>query len=172
VVVVREAVEDDLDAIVQIYNASILTTTTWADRPQTIAERRSWFHERRAHDDGVLVATEASESETENVVGFAAYGEFRDNTLWPGYRFTVENTVHVRDDRHGRGIGRLLMDALCSHAADRGKHVMVAAVDAENDGSVRFHEALGFVEVGRMPQIGWKFDRWLDLVLLQKQLAR
>jgi phosphinothricin acetyltransferase len=105
------------------------------------------------------------------VIGFAAYGGFRDTTLWPGYRFTVESSVHVVEGHHGRGVGRALMTALVEHAAAAGLHVMVAAVDGENAGSVEFHRAIGFVEVGRMPEIGRKFGRWLDLVLLQRVLS-
>lgn len=163
---VREAEVEDLDGVVEIYNASILTTTTWSERPQTIEERRVWFAARTAHGDAVYIAENDG-----SVVGFAAYGDFRDNTRWPGYRFTVENTVHVRDGWYGRGIGRSLMGRVLEHAAGAGKHAVIAAVDAENVGSIAFHEALGFVEVGRLPEVGWKFDRWLDLVLLQRTLG-
>lgn len=162
---VRPATLDDLAAIVEIYNASILTTTTWADRPQTLPEREAWFAERQRAGDQVVVA-----EEDRTVLGFAAYGEFRDTTLWPGYRFTVENTVHVRDGHQGRGIGRALMTEVLTLARSSGKHAMIAAVDSENPGSIAFHVALGFHEVGRLPEIGRKFDRWLTLVLLQRTL--
>lgn len=162
---IRPATVTDLPGIVEIYNVSVTTTATWSETPQTLAERDAWFAARTDAGDGVFVAvTDGGE-----VVGFAAYGEFR-NPHWTGYRFTVENTVHVRDDWSGAGVGRALMEALITHAADNGKHVMVAAVDGENEGSVTFHEKLGFDVVGRMPEVGWKFDRWLDLVLLQRIL--
>jgi phosphinothricin acetyltransferase len=159
-------VEDDLPAVLGIYNASILTTTTWSEQPQTLPEREQWFADRRAQGDAVLVADDGGE-----IAGFAAYGEFRDNRLWPGYRLTVENTVHVLETHQRRGVGRALMTALIERAAQDGKHAMIAAVDSENDGSIAFHQSLGFVEVGRLPEIGWKFDRWLDLVLLQLQIS-
>jgi phosphinothricin acetyltransferase len=165
-VVIRDATADDLPHVLAIYNASIATTTTWSERPQTIEERQQWFRERRSCGDGVVVAVEG-----ENVIGFAAYGPFRDNTLWPGYRFTVENTVHVRESHHGRGIGRLLMNALFRRAESAGVHAMVAAVDAENEASIAFHEAVGFEVVGRLPEIGWKFGRWLDLVLMHRIIS-
>ena len=170
---IRRATTADLPRILEIYNASILTTTTWSDRPQTLAERAAWFEERTNRADGVLVADEGADDEHGGgveVVGFAAYGEFRDTSLWPGYRFTVESTVHVADGHQGRGVGRALMAALVDHAAARGLHVMVSAVDAENTASVDFHRSIGFVEVGRLPEIGRKFGRWLDLVLLQRSL--
>lgn len=161
----RDAVVDDLPAILDIYNASILTTTAWSDRAQTLEERAAWFDARCAAGDVVLVAADGDE-----VVGFAAYGPFRDNDLWPGYRFTVEHTVHVLASHHGRGLGRALLERLLERATDAGIHAVIAAVDAENAGSIAFHRALGFTEVGRLPEIGWKFDRWLDLVLMQRVL--
>jgi len=103
-------------------------------------------------------------------VGVAAFGWFRDVVKRPGYRFTVENTIHVREDRRGSGVGRDLMRALFDDARQRGKHTMVAAIDSANETSIRLHERLGFVEVARMPEIGAKFGRWLDLVLLQFRL--
>jgi L-amino acid N-acyltransferase len=164
-VTIRPATVADLASIVEIYNVSVTTTSTWSETPQTLAERDAWFAARTEAGDGVVVA-----AADDAVVGFAAYGEFR-NPHWTGYRFTVENTVHLRDGWSGRGIGRALMEALIDHATTNGKHVMVAAVDGENEGSVTFHERLGFTVVGRMPEVGWKFGRWLDLVLLQRILS-
>ena len=113
----------------------------------------------------VLVAVAAGE-----VVGWCSFGDFRDTTRWPGYQYTVEHTIHVREDNRGDGVGRSLMTVLLERAQSLGKHVMVGAVTAENEASIRFHERLGFVEVARMPQVGAKFGRWLDLVLLQKRM--
>ena len=164
--VIRAATEDDLPAITTLYNAVIpATTATWTETLQTLAERQAWFAERRRRGDAVLVAEVDA-----RVVGFTAHGPFRDDVLWPGYRFTAELTVHVEEAHHGRGIGRLLIEALVDAARAAGLHVLVAAVDGENQGSIDFHRALGFVEGGRLPQAGWKFDRWLDLVLLQRRL--
>jgi len=105
------------------------------------------------------------------VVGYACYGDFRDSRKWPGYRFVVEHTIHV-DEKHWKGgVGRALIEALCQRAVTDGKRVMVGAIDGENTGSIRFHERCGFVEVGRMPGIGFKLGRWLTLVLLQRRLG-
>jgi phosphinothricin acetyltransferase len=104
------------------------------------------------------------------VVGVCAFGWFRDVVTRPGYRFTVENTVHVLQDHWRSGVGRALMGALIDEARATGKHTMVAAIDATNEVSIRFHERLGFVPVARMPEVGAKFGRWQDLVLLQLRL--
>ena len=96
----------------------------------------------------------------------AAFGWFRDAVQWPGYRFTVENTVQSGGPV-GPGRRSPLMEALIERRVADGKHVMVAAVDGSNEASIRFHSRLGFTEVGRMPEIGAKFGRWCDLVLVQ-----
>jgi phosphinothricin acetyltransferase len=161
---VRDAVADDVPAILDLYNATIATTTAaWTEHPETLAGRQAWFEDARDRGHAVLVAVEGGD-----VVGYCSLGEFRDTTRWPGYRFTAEHSVHVRQDRWGRGIGRTLMEALIERAIHDGLHVLVAAVDADNDASIRFHERLGFVQVAHMPETGWKFGRWLDLVLLQR----
>jgi phosphinothricin acetyltransferase len=98
------------------------------------------------------------------VLGYATFGDWR---AWDGYRHTVEHSVYVRADRRGGGIGRALMAALIDRARGLGKHVMVAGIEAGNTGSIRLHEALGFRQVGLLPQVGAKFGVWLDLAFLQ-----
>ena len=159
---IRRATTADALPIVVLLNALLATTAVeWTEDPYTAVSVPEWFDEHEV----VLVAEDAGE-----VVGVAAFSWFRDATKRPGYRFTVENTVHVQEDRWGSGIGRALMEALVVEARSSGKHTMVAAVDAGNEASLRFHERLGFVEVARMPEIGAKFARWRDLVLLQLRL--
>lgn len=164
---VRPATEADLPAINDLYNELIPTTTTsWSEEPMSMADRQAWFDARRAAGDAVLVA------ELDGVfAGFTAYGEFRDNRKWPGYRFTAELTIFVASRCRGQGVGRALMGALVDAARARGLHVLVAAVDADTAGSLAFHRAMGFTEVARMPEVGFKFGRWLDLVLLQRRVA-
>lgn len=157
--VIRASRDADAAEIALLLNALLATTTIeWTVTPRTVEDVQEW---RRVHEV-VLVAEERGE-----VVGVAAYGWFRDVVKWPGYRFTVEHTIHVRQDRWGSGVGQALMQALLAAARDRGIHTMIAAIDAANGASIRFHQRLGFAEVARMPQVGAKFGRWLDLVLLQ-----
>ena len=161
---IRDARRDDMEVIVELYNALIQTTTiAWTEQQQTLAERHEWFENQQASNHPVLIAEAAG-----RIVGFTAYGSFRGSGKWPGYRQTVEHTIHVDEDHWGAGIGRNLMEALIERARANDVHVMVGAVDGDNDESIRFHERLGFVEVARMPEVGRKFDRWLDLVLLQR----
>lgn len=163
---VRDAEDADLAQIVELVNAHLPTTTIeWTDTPYTLEDRRAWLEKHRHGGEPVLVAEVDGE-----VAGFACYSDFRDSQKWPGYRFVVEHTVHVRERHWHAGIGRALVDGLLQRAAAAGKRVMVAAVDGENIGSIRFHERCGFVEVARMPAIGFKLGRWLTLVLLQRQV--
>jgi len=160
---IREAREEDLPAILDIYNDVVATSTAiYRDEPATLEDRRSWFAARKAERQPVLVATDGGA-----VVGFAAFGGFRP---WPGYRFTVEHSVHVRADRRGQGVGAALMTPLIARATALGMHVMIAGVDADNERSIRFHERLGFTRVAHLREVGFKFGRWLDLVLMQRIL--
>jgi len=165
--IIRDALDADLPQIVKIVNSFLLTTTTeWRETEYTLDDRREWLAQHRRVRDPVLVAEINGE-----VAGFSSYGDFRDSQKWPGYRFVVENTIHVRERNWGHGVGRALLEALVERAAAAGKRMMVAAVDAENVGSIRFHERCGFIEVARIPDIGFKHGRWLTLVLLQRRVA-
>jgi L-amino acid N-acyltransferase YncA len=161
-VLVREATQDDAGAISWILNALLSTTAIeWTETPHSRESIERWL----ADHEMVLVAEQDG-----GVVGVAAYGWFRDVVARPGYRFTVENTVHVLQDHWRSGIGLALMRELIARARATGKHAMIAAVDGANDGSLTFHQLLGFVQVARLPEVGEKFGSWRDLVLLQLQL--
>jgi L-amino acid N-acyltransferase YncA len=160
---IGDAGEADLAGLLAIYNDVIATSTAvYADQPVTLEDRRQWWQARRAQGYPVLVARDAH-----GVAGFASFGDFR---AWPGYRYSVEHSVHVRPGGRGRGAGTLLLQSLFPRAAALGKHVMIAGVDADNAASVRFHERLGFEACGRLREVGYKFDRWLDLLFLQRRL--
>lgn len=160
---IRDATEEDVPGILAIYNDVIATSTAvYRDDAATLDDRLQWFRTRQAETYPVLVASDHS-----GILGFASYGDFR---AWPGYRFTVEHTVHVQADQRGRGVGTALMRPLIVRAASQGKHVMIGGVDADNHASLRFHERLGFVRAAHLRQVGFKFGRWLDLVFVQRLL--
>ena len=161
---IRAATADDLPGILTIYNDVIATSTAvYALDPVSLDDRRAWFGERQACGYPVLVSADET-----GVTGFASFGDWRGR--WPGYRFTVEHSVHVRADRRGRGLGRQLVEVLLPAAQRLGKHVMLGGIDAENAASLRFHERLGFEPVAHFREVGRKFGRWLDLVFVQRTL--
>ncbi|WP_439578100.1 GNAT family N-acetyltransferase [Elioraea sp.] len=161
---IRDATEADLPAILAITNDAILTTTAnWNIRPVTLEARRAWFADRRASGLPVLVAEQAG-----IVRGFASYGPFR---AFDGYALTVEHGLYVARDAQRQGHGAALLGGLIARAEAAALHVMVAGIEAGNAASLALHERLGFVRVGLMPEVGRKFDRWLDLVLMQRSLG-
>ena len=161
---IRAATAADLPAILAIYNEVIATTTAvFSELPVTLANRQTWWQERCAAGYPVLVAVGAGDGDP--VLGFASFGDFRS---WPGYRHTVEHSVHVSVTARGRGVGSALVQSLFPLAAALHKHVMIAGVDAANLVSLRMHERLGFERVAHFREVGRKFDRWLDLVFLQR----
>jgi L-amino acid N-acyltransferase YncA len=161
--IVRDATENDLPEILAIYNDVIArSTAVWTEQPSTLDERRAWFAARRAAGLPVLVAADG-----EAVVGFASFGDFR---AWPGYRHTVEHSIHVRADNRRRGVGSALLPVLIERARALDKHVLLAGIDGENEPSIAFHRRFGFTDAGRLREVGRKFGRWIDLVFLQRAL--
>jgi L-amino acid N-acyltransferase len=160
---VRDATPGDLSRILSIYNhAALHTTAVWTDVASDVAERRSWFDARSKSGFPVLVAEASRE-----VIGFASFTDFRP---WPGYRHTVENSIYVDPSFHRRGAARALLRSLIARAIELGKHTMVAGIEASNEASLALHRGEHFMESGRIPEIGCKFGRWLDLVFLSKTL--
>jgi len=161
---IRDAAESDLPGLLVIYNDVIATSTAvYSYQAVSLEERTQWWRARVGQGYPVLVALDQS-----GVLGFSTFGDFR---TWPGYRFTVEHSVHVRQDRRGHGVGKELVKALFPRAEALGKHVMIAGVDAANEASIRFHERLGFEKAAHLREVGHKFDRWLDLVFLQRWIG-
>jgi phosphinothricin acetyltransferase len=159
--VVRPAERSDLPGILEIYNDVVATSTAiYTSDPSTLAERTEWFESRGRQGYPVLVAADGAQ-----VIGFTSFGDWR---AWPGYASTVEHSIHVRADRRRGGVGRALLGALLPLARDLGKHVSIGAVDADNEASLRLHERLGFERVAHFKQVARKFDRWLDLVFVQR----
>ena len=160
---IRDATEQDLPAIRDIYNDAVLNTTAiWNEQPVDLANRQAWFSARQAQQYPILVAVENDE-----VTGYASIGDWRP---FEGFRYSVEHSVYVRNDQRCKGLGPRLMQALIERARSCGKHVMVAAIESGNLASVHLHERLGFITTGHMPQVGIKFGRWLDLTFMQLTL--
>ncbi|MBN6191587.1 MULTISPECIES: GNAT family N-acetyltransferase [Microbacterium] len=156
----RPAHDADLDTITEIHNHAVVhTTAIWNEEAVDRADRAAWLADRTARGYPVIVAADDT-----GVLGYASYAQWRPHS---GYRLTVEHSVYVRGDQRGRGIGRALMEELIAHARTAGMHVMIGGVESGNAASIALHERLGFREVGRMPQVGAKFGRWLDLSMLQ-----
>ncbi|HAC58419.1 N-acetyltransferase family protein [Parvibaculum sp.] len=161
---VRRAQESDLPGLLAIYNDAVANTTSiWNETLSDLEGRRKWLEERETQGFPVLVA-----EDTGGIAGYATFGPFRPHE---GYRQTVENSVYVRGDRRRQGIAGLLMTQLIADAEQLGCHVMVAGIEASNLASIRLHERCGFHEVARMPEVGRKFGRWLDLVLMQRMIC-
>ena len=159
---VREATEADVPAILEIYNDAILNTiATFDTEPQTLEEKLAWLRET-VHPYAVLVAERGGE-----VVGWASLRRFRQKAA---YRYTAENSVYVRKDCFGEGIGAALMRRLVEVGAANGFHTIIAGIAGDNPASVRLHGRLGFGVVGTEREVGYKFERWIDVTWMQKML--
>lgn len=163
---IRPASQEDIPAILEIYNEAVMTTTATYDyEPQTLEQRQAWLKEHEVDGYPVIVA----ELERHGVVAWGSLSRFHPKT---GYRFTVENTLYVGSAHRGKGIGRRLLQKLVEAAAERNMRVVVALIDAENGSSIRLHESMGFEKVALLKEVGFKFDRWLDVVYMQLILRK
>jgi len=156
---IRPAAEADLVAINNIYNHYVLhSTCTYQEEPEPIESRRSWFaHHGEAHP--IIVAEVEKE-----VVGWGSLSAYHARSA---YRRTVENSVYVHHEFHRRGIGSILLKELVNRARNLRHHVIIAAIDAEQPTSVALHNKFGFQKVGHMRHLGFKFNRWLDVIYME-----
>jgi L-amino acid N-acyltransferase len=168
-VFLRPARPVDAEAIRTIYNHEVLTTTATFDLvPRSLTEQRDWLA-ARSGAFAAIVAVEHAESEPAAeadgvVVGFASLSPYKERAA---YRTSVEDSVYVRRDRNGRGIGRLLLTELLDVAASSGFHSVFARIEASGTVSRALHERCGFRLVGVERETGRKFNRWLDVALMQ-----
>ncbi|RZJ23159.1 MULTISPECIES: GNAT family N-acetyltransferase [unclassified Acinetobacter] len=162
---IRPAQRQDLEQILKIYNAEILNgTVTWNSTPKSIEDFQHWFSDLITQQFPLLVA---EHPESKQITGYADYSSFRQIQ---GFKQTVEHSVFIHPDFQGQGLGKTLMLKLMNHARQNQIHVMVAAIDHENQASIVLHEKLGFKQTGYMPEVGQKFGKWRDLVLMQLNL--
>jgi phosphinothricin acetyltransferase len=149
------------DAILDIFNEAIANSTALYDyKPRSPQSMGPWFEAKRAGNFPVI-GIEGGEGA---LLAFGSYGTFRG---FPAYKYTVEHSVYVHKDHRGRGLGRTVMNALIAAARQNGVHAMIGGIDAANTGSIALHERLGFRHVGTLPEVGFKFGRWLDLAFYQ-----
>jgi phosphinothricin acetyltransferase len=160
---VRLATLADAEAIRAIYNLEVETSTATFDlRPRSIEEQRAWI-EHRSGALKVIVAELDGQ-----VVGFSSLSHYKER---PAYRTTVEDSVYVHRAHHGRGIGKRLLTEVCDIAAASGFHAVMARIEAGREASIALHRSCGFRLVGIEREVGRKFNRWLDVALMQRLLS-
>jgi phosphinothricin acetyltransferase len=158
--IIRNATFKDIPSILEIVNHAIIhTTSNYNYDIQSLEVQIKWFDDKASKNFPIIVAVAENQ-----VIGFGTYGTFREKI---GYQYTVEHSVYVSDNFIGKGIGKLLLETLIQLAKKQHLHVMIGAIDAQNKSSIAFHEKFGFEIVGNIRQVAYKFDRWLDLVLMQ-----
>jgi L-amino acid N-acyltransferase YncA len=164
-ITLRDARRDDVAAIAGIYGHHVATgLASFELEPPSVDEMQRRFDEIVGRGYPYLVATR-----NERIAGYAYASAYRAR---PAYRFSVENSVYVDPDAKRGGIGRALLLALVAECERRGYRQMIAVIgDSANDGSIGLHAACGFERIGTLPAIGWKFDRWVDSVLMQRALG-
>lgn len=159
---IRTAEIADAEAIREIYNHEVTGSTVTFDLvPRTLAEQEAWLTARSgAHT--VLVGHEGP-----SVLGFASLSPYRDR---PAYSTTVEDSIYVHRSHHGKGVGRALLGALVETAGAHGFHTMVGRIVGGHEASIALHRSVGFTVVGTEREVGRKFGRWLDVVVMQRML--
>lgn len=159
---IRSATAADLAAINAIYNHYVLhSTCTYQTEPSSAAEREQWF---AAHGPKhpVIVAETGGE-----VIGWGSLSQFHPRAA---YANTVEDSVYIRHDKVGQGIGSLLLGELVRLAAELGHHTVLGGISADQAASIALHAKFGFVKVSRLKEVGFKFGHWLDVVWMQRML--
>lgn len=159
---VRQATVDDLEAINHIYNYYVLeSTATYAVEPESMENRKSWFLNHTSRHPVIVAAFSG------RVLGWGSLSQYHSRCA---YSQTVENSIYVHHEWHRRGIGRRLLQALISLACIHRHHTIVALISADQTASIALHQSLGFQVAGRLREVGRKFDRWLDVVHMQRMI--
>jgi L-amino acid N-acyltransferase YncA len=155
----RTAIPTDLAAINEIYNHYVRhSTCTYQEEPESLAGRQQWFRQHGQQHPIIVAVAEA------RVVGWGSLSPYHVRSA---YRRTVENSVYVHHEHQRRGIGAMLLQDLIQRARRLGHHAIIAGIDAEQTASVAIHTKFGFKQVGHLSQIGYKFNRWLDVIYME-----
>ena len=164
-VLIRPRTDDDMPAITEIYAHHVLNgASSWELSPPDVAEMTTRAHALEAGNFPYFVADIDGQ-----IAGYTYAGAYRPR---PAYRFTVENSVYINDQLRRGGIGTALLATLIEACTALGFRQMMGIIgDSQNTQSIRFHEKMGFIQVGTVKNIGFKFDRWMDQVLLQRPLG-
>jgi phosphinothricin acetyltransferase len=163
---VRPATDADAPEIQAIYAHHVLHGTgTFEEAPPSVEETQARLARVRGNGWSWLVAEDAT-----GILGYAYYTQFRDRSA---YRYCVEDSIYVRDDVRGQGVGKALVARLIEDATARGMRQMIAVIgDSDNAGSIGVHASLGFARAGMLKAAGIKFGRWVDVVYMQRPLGR
>ncbi|MBF7016229.1 GNAT family N-acetyltransferase [Staphylococcus durrellii] len=161
----RFATKEDLPAILDIYNDAIINTTAvYTYEAQTLENRLRWFEAKANNNEPIWVYESANKT-----IGFATYGSFRD---WPAYQYTIEHSIYVAKAYRGNGIAQALLSELIKDTKDKGYKTIVAGIDATNDNSIHLHRKFNFTYSGTITDVGYKFNKWLDLAFYQLDLTK
>lgn len=162
-IIIRDYQKEDCSAILEIINDAILNSTALYDyNVRSLTSQEAIFEEKLQKGFPVLVAEQNA-----RIVGFGYYSEFR---FREAYKFTAEHSVYAHKDHIGKGIGKALLTELIERASQQKLHTLIGVIDSENTNSIDFHKKFGFEEVGFIKESGYKFDRWLHSVFMQKML--
>jgi phosphinothricin acetyltransferase len=158
-----EATTADIPQILEIVNHNIVHETCIYDiEKRTLEAQLLWFGNQLNQNYPVIVAKDG-----DKILGYASYAQYRPKV---GYQFSMEHSIYIHPEFQKQGIGKLLLTELIDLATKNNVHVLIGGIDANNQNSIEFHQQFGFEIVGRMNEVGYKFDRWLDLVWMQKTI--
>lgn len=161
--IIRKYKTEDCPAILEIINDQILNGVALYDyHPRSLSQQLTILDDKLQKGFPVIVAEWNNE-----VVGFGYYSDFR---FREAYKFTVEHSLYANKNYIGKGIGNLLLTELIALAKQQGLHTMIGVIDSENENSIAFHEKFGFERAGFLKETGFKFNRWLHSVFMQKML--
>ncbi len=159
----RLATVDDAEAIRQIYNLEVTTSTATFDLvPRSLEDQQAWLQARSGAHAAVVGEIDGT------VVGFGSLSPWRDR---PAYATTVEDSVYVHRDHHGRGVGKALLSELIATATAHGFHACMARIVGGHEASIALHASCGFERVGVEREVGRKLGKWLDVVLMERMLS-